>query len=335
MAVDVLYFFLKCIRSQSKRCHSLSKQMSVSSSHLDSSWPHVSSRSKPLSSEVPGTRWFPTDCYHNISGFLYTHWSCTCHNVHSQSGCTNPTWIWVLLLCTHSYNSQWWGILWCVKETRAVCNTLPDVSGIQHVRLVLVWLHVQLVLAFHLPRTLITHKKTCTVLLSWKCVTSLSPMNVCWCNSYNIRNFASISTCTAMLFHVLIAVNMKWLPWTLAAVTSVHFLAAVGVPRMVSLAPLPTRGAVRITWSPPTDLCGLTNPQYTIQYGRTTSTPTTHSITPSSSPFNITGLEVGQEYFVSVAVRTQSGTFSSWESVTTFEGEGNVTACYTLNSPHL
>jgi len=104
--------------------------------------------------------------------------------------------------------------------------------------------------------------------------------------------------------------------------TSVHFLAAVGVPRMVSLAPLATRGAVRVTWSPPTDLCGLTNPQYTIQYGTTTSTPTTHSSTPSSSPFDITDLEVGQEYSVRVAVRTQSGsgTFSSWESVTTYEG---------------
>ena len=91
---------------------------------------------------------------------------------------------------------------------------------------------------------------------------------------------------------------------------------------MVSLEPLTTRGAVRVTWSPPADLCGLTNPQYTIQYGRTTSTPTTHPSTPSSSPLTITGLEVGDEYFVRVAVRTQSGsgTFSSWQSVTTYEG---------------
>ena len=99
-------------------------------------------------------------------------------------------------------------------------------------------------------------------------------------------------------------------------------VAAVGAPRDVSLERLILQGAVRVTWSPPTDLCGLTNPQYTIQYRRTTSTPTTHSSTPSSSPFDITGLEVGQEYFVRVAVRTQSGsgTFSSWESVTTCKG---------------
>ena len=109
---------------------------------------------------------------------------------------------------------------------------------------------------------------------------------------------------------------------TLTAVTSVHSLAAVGAPRLVSLVPLTTRGAVRVTWSPPTDLCGLTNPQYTIQYGRTTSTSTIHPSMPSSSPFDITGMEVGQEYFVRVAVLTQSGsgTFSSWESVTTYEG---------------
>ena len=110
-------------------------------------------------------------------------------------------------------------------------------------------------------------------------------------------------------------------------------LAAVGAPRMVSLAPLPTRGAVRVTWSSPTDLCGLTNPQYTIQYGRTTSTPSTHPSMPSSSPFDITGLEVGQEYFVRLAVLTQSGsgTFSSWESVTTYEGESNGPACDILS----
>ena len=119
---------------------------------------------------------------------------------------------------------------------------------------------------------------------------------------------------------------------TLDALTSVHFLAAVGAPRMISLEPLTTRGAIRVTWSPPTDLCGLTNPQYTIQYGRTMSTSTIHPSTPSSSPFNIKGLEVGQEYFVRVAILTQSGsgTFSSWESVTTYEGESsdsNSTAC--------
>ena len=149
---------------------------------------------------------------------------------------------------------------------------------------------------------------------SWKSVTTCEGVTVIprailstaqWSNTYNIRQL----NCPQ---HVL----------TVATVASVHFLAAVGVPRMVSLAPLPTRGAVRVTWSHPSDLCGLTNPQHTIQYGRTTSTPTTLPSTPSSSPFNITDLEVGLEYFVRVAVRTQSGsgTFSSWESVTTYEG---------------
>ena len=91
---------------------------------------------------------------------------------------------------------------------------------------------------------------------------------------------------------------------------------------MVLLEPLTTPGAVRVTWSPPSDLCGLTNPQYTIQYGKSTSTYATTVSTPSSSQLDITDLEVGQEYFVRVAVRTQSGSgiFSSWESVTTYEG---------------
>ena len=92
---------------------------------------------------------------------------------------------------------------------------------------------------------------------------------------------------------------------------------------MVSLAPLATRGKIRVTWSPPSDLCGLTNPQYTIQYGKSTSTYATTVSTPSSSQLDITGLEVGQLYFVRLAIRTQSGsgTFNSWESVTTYEGE--------------
>ena len=107
-------------------------------------------------------------------------------------------------------------------------------------------------------------------------------------------------------------------------------LAAVGAPRMVSLEPLSTRGAVRVTWSPPTDLCGLTNPQYTIEHGTTAATPTTHPSTPSSSPFDITGLDVGEEYFVRLAIRSGSGsgTFSSWESVTTYEGENNATVLF-------
>ena len=40
-------------------------------------------------------------------------------------------------------------------------------------------------------------------------------------------------------------------------------LTAVGAPQGVSLERLVLQGAVRVTWSPPTDLCGLTNPQYT------------------------------------------------------------------------
>ena len=112
-------------------------------------------------------------------------------------------------------------------------------------------------------------------------------------------------------------------------------LAAVGAPQGVSLERLILQGAVRVTWSPPTDLCGLTNPQYTIQYGRTTSTPTTHPSMPSSSPFDITGVEVGQEYFVRVAVGA-SGTFSDWKSVTTCKGVRVIpcTAYAILNSKH-
>ena len=99
-------------------------------------------------------------------------------------------------------------------------------------------------------------------------------------------------------------------------------LAPVGAPQGVSLERLILQGAVRVTWSPPTDLCGLTNPQYTIQYRRSTATPTTYPSMPPSSPFDITDLEVGQEYSIRVAVRTQSrsGTFSTWESVTPCKG---------------
>ena len=106
-------------------------------------------------------------------------------------------------------------------------------------------------------------------------------------------------------------------------------LAPVGAPQGVSLERLILQGAVRVTWSPPTDLCGLTNPQYTIEYGRTTSNPTTHPSMPSSSPFDITDLEVGQEYLVRVAIRTQSGSgaFSSRESVTPCKG---VTICHCM-----
>ena len=158
--------------------------------------------------------------------------------------------------------------------------------------LVLVWVHVipQLVLEFHLPWTQITHMKTCAVLLS---------------------EAENVSLPCHFPSHM-------WLSGA-KRLTSVHFLAAVGAPRMVSLAPLPTRGVVRVTWTLPTHLCGLTNPQYTIQYARSTSTPTTHPSTPSSSPFDITGLEVGQEYFARVAV-FRSGTFSSWELVKSYKG---------------
>ena len=150
---------------------------------------------------------------------------------------------------------------------------------------------------------------------SWESVTPCKGVTICHCMCYSKLKLTNL---TFMFQHVLVL-----------AATS---FAAVGAPRDVSLVPLTTRGAVRVTWSPPTDLCGLTNPQYTIQYGRTTSTPTTHSSTPSSSPFDITGLEVGQEYFVRLAIHAQSGsgTFSSWESVTTYEGE-RATPLYVFN----
>ena len=97
----------QCIMSHSNWCHSLSKWMSVPSSHLDSSCPHNSSHSNPLSSVVPATRWFLPECNHIIWGFLHNHWPCTCHYVHSQSRHTDPTWLWVLLLHTYCdcYNS--------------------------------------------------------------------------------------------------------------------------------------------------------------------------------------------------------------------------------------
>ena len=96
--------------------------------------------------------------------------------------------------------------------------------------------------------------------------------------------------------------------------------AAVGAPRSVSLEPLPSRGAIRVNWSPPSNLCGVTNPQYRIQHGINTSS---YATLPSSSPHNITGLSVGQQYFVRLAVRLESGSgvFSNWQSVNTYNGE--------------
>ena len=51
---------------------------------------------------------------------------------------------------------------------------------------------------------------------------------------------------------------------------------------------------------------------------------------PTSSSLSITGLAVGQEYFVRVAVHTQSGSgdFSCWQSVTTYEGVRMTSLCY-------
>ena len=105
--------------------------------------------------------------------------------------------------------------------------------------------------------------------------------------------------------------------------------AAVGAPLSVSLEPLASRGAIRVNWSHPSNLCGVTNPQYSIQYGTTTSTHTTLPSTPSSSPHNITGLSVGQQYFVRVAVRLESGSgvFSTWQSGKTYNGECQCAKC--------
>ena len=97
---------------------------------------------------------------------------------------------------------------------------------------------------------------------------------------------------------------------------------------MVTLEPLASQGAIRVTWSPPADLCGLTNPQYIIQYGVTLSSFTTHLSRPSSSPFTITGLTTGQQYFVRVAILGGAGYFSSWESVTIHEGLTAKSMCY-------
>ena len=119
-------------------------------------------------------------------------------------------------------------------------------------------------------------------------------------------------------FHSIISSTHSKFKWSEAKICH---LAAVSAPIIVSLKPLTIRGAVRVTWSPPTDLCGLNNPQYTIQYGRNTSTYTTTFSTPSSSQFDITGLEVGQVYSVRVAVHTQSGSgIFDEKSVTTYEG---------------
>ena len=77
-----------------------------------------------------------------------------------------------------------------------------------------------------------------------------------------------------------------------------------------------------MTWSPPADLCGLTNPHYVIQYGTFRSSFTNVAQTHSSPPVSIMGLNVNREYFVRVAVRGQpwNGKFSSAQSVRTYGG---------------
>ena len=104
-------------------------------------------------------------------------------------------------------------------------------------------------------------------------ITAICPAAICTgmyciCSKickYCFQSTYPINTCIDMYDYSI------WISWKYTI-----FFATVVAPQMVSPEPLTSQGAVRVTWSPPADLCGLTNPQYTIQYGRKTSTLTTH-----------------------------------------------------------
>ena len=92
----------------------------------------------------------------------------------------------------------------------------------------------------------------------------------------------------------------------------------------MSSVPIAKRGTLRISWTPPANLHGLQVTGYVIQYKETTSRQyTSTSNTPSSSPYELTGLSVGRSYHVRIAVRTTSGVgnYSTPVEGRTYDGE--------------
>ena len=134
------------------------------------------------------------------------------------------------------------------------------------------------------------------------------------------KYYTSIGYLIYSLMHELLwsyIISLQYTPRT-----KLYSPLAVGAPRMVFVEPLASRGAIRVTWSPPADLCGLTNPHYVIQYGTSRSSFTNVTQTTSSPPVSIMELNVNRKYFVRVAVHGQSwnGNFSSAQSVRTYGG---------------
>ena len=101
-------------------------------------------------------------------------------------------------------------------------------------------------------------------------------------------------------------------------------------PNDVSVYPLPQPGTVRVTWTPPNTTHGLNVTGYTVQYRKVDAGGQlykehrlrTSTITEQTASVDLIGLQLGQEYYVRVAVATTAGmgTYSDPVTVTTYAG---------------
>ena len=111
-------------------------------------------------------------------------------------------------------------------------------------------------------------------------------------------------------------------------------------PNDVSVYPLPQPGTVRVTWTPPNTTHGLNVTGYTVQYRKVDAGRQlykehllrTSTITEQTASVDLIGLQLGQEYYVRVAVATIAGmgTYSDPVTVTTYAGIGTFW-CTVLN----
>jgi hypothetical protein len=104
--------------------------------------------------------------------------------------------------------------------------------------------------------------------------------------------------------------------------------SSVPPPNDVSVYPLPQPGTVRVTWTPPNTTHGLNVTGYTVQYRKVDAGRhlyrehllRTSTITEQTASVDLIGLQLGQEYYVRVAVATIAGmgTYSDPVNVTTY-----------------
>ena len=99
-------------------------------------------------------------------------------------------------------------------------------------------------------------------------------------------------------------------------------------PNDVSVYPLPQPGTVRVTWTPPNTTYGLKITGYTVEYKKGDTHRQLYkehflkinTFTEQTSSVDLVGLQMGQEYYVRVAVATIAGmgTYSDPVNVTTY-----------------